>query len=65
VICCEFRSDEMRQWMADGFAAELSMTPDHELVDLPTGHWPQFTKPMELAQTILRAVEREAISFGG
>ena len=58
VICCEFRSEEMRQWMADGFAAELSLAPDHELVDLPTGHWPQFTMPAQLAATILAAVDR-------
>ena len=31
---------------------------DVEYVDLPTGHWPQFTKPAELAQAILAAVER-------
>jgi pimeloyl-ACP methyl ester carboxylesterase len=29
-----------------------------EYVDLPTGHWPQFTKPAKLAQAILAAVER-------
>ncbi|MFY9637101.1 MAG: alpha/beta hydrolase, partial [Cellulosimicrobium cellulans] len=29
-----------------------------DLVDLPTGHWPQFTKPAELSQAILRAVEQ-------
>jgi hypothetical protein len=27
-------------------------------MDLPTGHWPQFTKPAQLAQTILVAVDR-------
>ncbi|HPM53214.1 MAG TPA: alpha/beta hydrolase, partial [Rhodoglobus sp.] len=31
---------------------------DYELVDLPTGHWPQFTKPAELAVAIRTAVER-------
>ncbi|MFP5312484.1 MAG: alpha/beta hydrolase, partial [Actinomycetes bacterium] len=27
-------------------------------IDLPTGHWPQFTKPAQLAQAILAAVGR-------
>lgn len=58
VICCEFRPEQMREWMQRGFAAELQPNPDYELVDLPTGHWPQFTKPAELAATILAAVDR-------
>ncbi|HEY4224208.1 MAG TPA: alpha/beta hydrolase [Pseudolysinimonas sp.] len=58
VICCEFRAEQMREWMKRGFAAELASTKDYELVDLPTGHWPQFTKPVELAATILAAVDR-------
>jgi hypothetical protein len=29
---------------------------DVDYVDLPTGHWPQFTRPRDLAQAILAAV---------
>lgn len=60
VVCCEFSSDLLRRWMAAGdpFAAELARITDVELVDLPTGHWPQLTRPAELAQTILAAVDR-------
>lgn len=58
VICCEFRPEQMRDWMQSGFSAELQRNPDYELVDLPTGHWPQLTKPAELATTILAAVDR-------
>ena len=59
VICCEFPADQMREWIAGGipFAAELAAIKDYELVDLPTGHWPQLTKPAELAQAILAAVD--------
>jgi len=59
VICCEFPADQMREWIAAGipFAAELAAIKDYELVDLPTGHWPQLTKPAELAQAILAAVD--------
>lgn len=59
VICCQFPSDLMRQWIAGGhpFVAELAAIEDYTLVDLPTGHWPQFTKPSELAVAILEALK--------
>jgi pimeloyl-ACP methyl ester carboxylesterase len=61
VICCEFPAEKMRELMAEGhpYVAELARLTDFELVDLPTGHWPQFTKPRELASAILAAVDRE------
>ncbi|MEH6780721.1 MAG: alpha/beta hydrolase [Rhodoglobus sp.] len=60
VICCEFPSAQVREWMRDGapFAAELAQLADLELIDLPTGHWPQFTKPEELADAIITALDR-------
>jgi pimeloyl-ACP methyl ester carboxylesterase len=58
VICCQFTSVQLAQWVAGGFSSELPLTRDVELVDLPTGHWPQFTKPTELAAAILAAVDR-------
>lgn len=59
VIACEFTTDQLREWMAAGipYVAELSRITDVELVDLPTGHWPQFTRPRELAAAILAAVQ--------
>jgi pimeloyl-ACP methyl ester carboxylesterase len=58
VIACEFSSEQLREWMAGGepYVAELAAMHDVEYIDLPTGHWPQFTKPTELAQAILAAV---------
>jgi pimeloyl-ACP methyl ester carboxylesterase len=38
--------------------AELARIKDVEYVDLPTGHWPQFTKPAELGAAIQAAVGR-------
>jgi len=60
IICCEFTTDSLREWMAAGvpYFAELAKLTDYELVDLPTGHWPQLTKPRELAAAILAAVDR-------
>jgi pimeloyl-ACP methyl ester carboxylesterase len=58
VICCEFTAEAIRGWIDAGvpYAAELARITSYELVDLPTGHWPQLTKPRELAATILEAV---------
>jgi len=60
VIACEFSAGQLREWIAQEhpYVAELAAMRDVEYVDLPTGHWPQFTKPAELAQAILAAVDR-------
>lgn len=60
VICCEFSVEQMKQWVAAGhpYVAELARVKDVEYVDLPTGHWPQFTRPTELSAVILAAVDR-------
>jgi pimeloyl-ACP methyl ester carboxylesterase len=53
-------ASRIREWIAQGspWVAELARLRDYELVDLPTGHWPQFTRPRELAEAILAAIER-------
>lgn len=56
IICCEFTSDALRGWLAKGYLPELGLMQNYDLVDLPTGHWPQFTRPIELAETILEIV---------
>jgi pimeloyl-ACP methyl ester carboxylesterase len=61
VIACEFPSAMLREWAAGGHpsVAELVRIRDVEYLDLPTGHWPQFTKPAELAEIIRVAVDRD------
>lgn len=61
VIACQFPASLLREWIDAGhpFVAELARVRDVEFVDLPTGHWPQFTKPAELARAILAAVDRK------
>ena len=56
VIACEFSAATLREWIADGELAELSKLRDVDYVDLPTGHWPQFTRPAELGAAILAAL---------
>ncbi len=60
VIACELPSEQIRQWIEEGhpYVAELAAIRDVEYVDIPTGHWPQFTKPAELARAIVTAVNR-------
>ncbi|WP_405473697.1 alpha/beta fold hydrolase [Paenarthrobacter ilicis] len=57
IIACEFPSSLLQEWMNAGhpFTAELARIRTVDLVDLPTGHWPQFTKPRELGQAIVAA----------
>ena len=58
VIACEFPSAALVEWIAAGspFTAELAKVKHVDYVDLPTGHWPQFTKPVQLGQTIVAAL---------
>ncbi|MER3388170.1 MAG: alpha/beta hydrolase [Microcella pacifica] len=60
VIACEFPEAMLRQAITSGapWASELGRLEQLEIIELPTGHWPQFTKPVELGQSILAAVER-------
>jgi pimeloyl-ACP methyl ester carboxylesterase len=59
VISTEFTSDMLKKWIEQGLAPvrELTKIREVEYVDLPTGHWPQFTRPDELGQAILDSVE--------
>jgi pimeloyl-ACP methyl ester carboxylesterase len=58
VIACEFSSATLRKLMEEGhpYVQELAKIRDVDYVDLPTGHWPQFTRPQDLGQAILASV---------
>ncbi len=58
VIACEFSSAMIREWIAAEHPAvrELAKIRDFDYIDLPTGHWPQFTRPAELGQASLASV---------
>jgi pimeloyl-ACP methyl ester carboxylesterase len=60
VIACEFPSATLREWMEQGhpYVRELAKIRDVDYIDLPTGHWPQFTRPEELGRAILSSVAR-------
>lgn len=54
IIASEFPSVVLREAVAAGqpWVRELAAIRTVEYVDLPTGHWPQFTKPVQLGQAI-------------
>lgn len=58
VITCEWPSSALRELIENGhpYVAELARLEDYEIVDLPTGHWPQLTRPVELGQAIAEAL---------
>lgn len=56
VVCTEFTAAMLREWIDDGLdpVRELAAIREVELVDLPTGHWPQLTRPDDLGQLLVR-----------
>lgn len=58
MICPEFSSETLRKWIEDDLepVREFKRIDDVTYVDLPTGHWPQLTKPADLARLILDAI---------
>lgn len=48
--------------MAKGhpYVQELARVRDVTIVELPTGHWPQLSRPDDLAVAVVRAVSGEA-----
>lgn len=58
VVACEYPSEMIREWIGQGHPGtkELAAIRRVDYIDLPTGHWPQLTRPDELARAILGSV---------
>lgn len=58
IIACEFPSALLKEWIAgeSPYTRELAKVEHVDYVDLPTGHWPQFTKPVQLGQALVAAI---------
>lgn len=58
IVCCEFTSKQLQRWVeaGDERLAEVGRLQDVSYIDLPTGHWPQFTRPRELATALMSLV---------
>ena len=67
LVCPEYTSEMLQGWIERGMgpAPEVGAIRHVEYVDLPTGHWPQFTRPDDLAQCIVdRAYRPEIDEYG-
>jgi pimeloyl-ACP methyl ester carboxylesterase len=58
VIACEFPGAMLRGWIEQDhpYVRELARIREVDYVDLPTGHWPQFTRPGELGRAIVASI---------
>jgi pimeloyl-ACP methyl ester carboxylesterase len=57
IIACSYPSQVMMQMARDGhpMMAETATLRNLQLVDLPTGHWPMWSRPIDLAAEISTA----------
>jgi pimeloyl-ACP methyl ester carboxylesterase len=60
VVACEYPVAQLKAWIDDGEegVAELARLRDVEWVDLHSGHWPQVSRPEDLAAVLVAAVDR-------
>ncbi|GHD13798.1 hypothetical protein GCM10008096_30380 [Zhihengliuella salsuginis] len=58
VIACEFSAAQIQGWIESGeaFTSELARIEKLSIHELPTGHWPQLTRPAELGQLLADVV---------
>jgi pimeloyl-ACP methyl ester carboxylesterase len=58
VIASVMPGSVLRDLMTQGhpYVDELAKHHDYEIVDLPTGHWPMFTRPADLGEAIRDAL---------
>ncbi|WP_210479192.1 alpha/beta fold hydrolase [Naasia sp. SYSU D00948] len=58
VITTSMPAAVLEQLLEQGhpFVTELARMRHRRIVELPTGHWPQFTRPTELGQVIAEAL---------
>ena len=56
-IWCTTTSQQVRQLLESGNALFQELSGPHwTFIDLPTGHWPMFSKPRELSDLLLAQV---------
>lgn len=60
LVCCSLPGDRLLELARGGHPmfAPVTALQDVELVDLPTGHWPMWSRPADLARAIAAAATR-------
>jgi pimeloyl-ACP methyl ester carboxylesterase len=61
LVCCSLPSAQVRELAAAGHPmfADVARLTRVESVDLPTGHWPMWSRPGDLAEVILAAARQD------
>jgi pimeloyl-ACP methyl ester carboxylesterase len=52
MVCPEYSPEELRSWVDGGDLPEVAAITDLTYVDIDSGHWPQLTRPAELARIL-------------
>lgn len=57
IVCCSLPSTQMMELASSGnpMFAEVARLGNLDLIDLPTGHWPMWSRPADLAGAIAAA----------
>jgi pimeloyl-ACP methyl ester carboxylesterase len=59
LVCPEFTPAQAREWIGAGEVPELAQAKHLDFVDIDSGHWPMFTKPVELARLLAAAAAED------
>ncbi|SEK25079.1 alpha/beta fold hydrolase [Streptacidiphilus jiangxiensis] len=59
LVSCSFPLDQVRALIAAGHPWFAALSgPEWELTELPTGHWPMFSRPEETARVLAEVADR-------
>jgi hypothetical protein len=60
LVCCSISSEQVMELVRAGHPmfAEVANLEHLDVIDLPTGHWPMWSRPRDLATAIQSAASR-------
>ena len=60
LVCCSIPSEQVMELVRAGHPmfAEVANIEHLDVIDLPTGHWPMWSRPLDLAKVIQSAASR-------
>jgi pimeloyl-ACP methyl ester carboxylesterase len=59
LVCPEFTPAQAQEWIDAGDVPEFAKVKHLDYVDIDSGHWPMFSKPIELARLLAAAAAAE------
>jgi pimeloyl-ACP methyl ester carboxylesterase len=59
LVCPEFTPAQAKEWIDAGDVPELAKAKHLDFVDIDSGHWPMFSKPIELARLLAAAAAED------